>query len=69
MQSNMSAGHRSLLTLILGTILGFFLAILLLSTPSKNNWLRRPNEFSPHHGDPHTGHELYDAEGPDQDFG
>lgn len=64
--SHAGNGKKSLVTLILGTILGFFLACLVLST-DKPNWFR--TEYTPMHGDPHVGKDLYDAVGPEIDVG
>jgi hypothetical protein len=54
------------MTLIFGTILGFFLACLFMST-NKPTWMK--NDFTPMHGDPHAGRDLSDAVGPDADVG
>lgn len=56
-------------TLFFGVALGFMLAIIMEFSPSRSGWLQSTNEYAPMHGDPHAGHDLYDAIGPDGDVG
>lgn len=56
-------------TLFFGVALGFMLAIIMEFSPSRSGWLQSSSEYAPMHGDPHAGHDLYDAIGPDGDVG
>lgn len=68
-------GHpRTLVTLIFGTVLGFMFATFITSsTSNRAPWL--PEYYHskeappPIVSDPHTGHDLKDAAGPEQDVG
>lgn len=61
-----AARKFNVVTLFFGVALGFFLAILMEFSPSRS-WMR--TDYTPSHGDPHVGHDLYDAVGPDGDVG
>lgn len=58
------ARKYNVVTLFFGVALGFFLAILMQFSPS--SWR---TDFTPLHGDPHVGSDLYDAVGPESDVG
>lgn len=62
--------RRSLAPLIVGILVGFLVATLFISTDSKSFWLNLSSD-SRHVvlRDPHTGGDLADAEGPQQDVG
>lgn len=64
------ATRRSLFTLMLGVFVGFCLAIIFVSEPSRHSWL----PYGGHHieaelRDPHTGNDLAGAVGPILDVG
>jgi glycoprotein-N-acetylgalactosamine 3-beta-galactosyltransferase len=61
-----AARKFNVVTLFFGVALGFFLAILMQFSPN-GNWSR--TDYAPSHGDPHFGHDLYDAVGPEGDVG
>lgn len=59
----------SLVTLILGIVLGFSSALLFISSPSRTFSF---NEYRGHNdaaNDPHNGHDLWDESGPIADVG
>lgn len=68
-----SHGHpRTLVTLIFGTVLGFVFATLITSSTNRAPWLPEyyhSREAPAIVSDPHTGHELKGAEGPEQEVG
>ena len=61
-----AARKFNVVTLFFGVTLGFFLAILMEFSPSRS-WTK--SDYAPAHGDPHYGHDLYDAIGPEADVG
>lgn len=64
------ATRKSFVTLIVGVVVGFSLAILFVSNPPRPYWAmvnhdHRDVELR----DPHTGNDMADAVGPLQDVG
>lgn len=60
--------RRSVVTLTLGMIVGFSMAMMFVSSPTRSYWLPYNDHF--HSGDdPHNGHALIDAVGPEMDVG
>lgn len=62
----------SLVTLILGIVLGFSSALLFISSPSRTFTFPEYNTHRGHNdgaNDPHNGHDLWDASGPIADVG
>lgn len=57
--------RSNVVTLFFGVTLGFFLAILMQFSPSSLTF--NSNNYAPKHGDPHDGHDLHDAFGPETD--
>lgn len=57
-----------MVTLALGVAVGFSLALVIVSTPSKLIW--EPDYHSHRDiSDPHSSQDLVDASGPDVEFG
>lgn len=61
-----AARKFNVVTLFFGVTLGFSLAILMQFSPN-GSWNK--SGYAPMHGDPHVGHDLYDALGPEGDVG
>ncbi|XP_037809511.1 glycoprotein-N-acetylgalactosamine 3-beta-galactosyltransferase 1 isoform X1 [Lucilia sericata] len=64
------SNRRSLVSMILGLIIGFCLAeLFVLSTPAKPEWLLYEGHRHGDINDPHASHDLIDASGPELDVG
>jgi glycoprotein-N-acetylgalactosamine 3-beta-galactosyltransferase len=66
--------RRSIFTLIFGMAIGFTMALFFISNPTSNSWLMVDKHFSANHrdddfNDPHEGHHLAEAQGPEHDVG